>query len=40
MKIRLGLVAVCLFVVAGYVVWAQAPGPNRRGVHQDPLCEV
>jgi uncharacterized protein len=30
MKIRLGLVAVCLFVVAGYGVRAQAPGPNQE----------
>jgi hypothetical protein len=29
MKIRLGLVAVCLFVVSGYV-GAQAPGPNEE----------
>ncbi len=30
MKIRLGLVAVCLFVVAGYGVRAQAPGPSQE----------
>jgi putative CocE/NonD family hydrolase len=30
MKIRLGLVAACLFVVAGYGVWAQAPGPSQE----------
>jgi hypothetical protein len=30
MKIRLGLVAVCLFVMAGYGVRAQAPGPSQE----------
>ena len=30
MKIRLGLVAVCLFVAAGYGVRAQAPGPGQE----------
>ena len=30
MKIRFGLVAVCLFVMAGYIVKAQAPGPNEE----------
>jgi uncharacterized protein len=30
MKIRLGLAAVCLFVVAGYGVRAQAPGPSQE----------
>jgi uncharacterized protein len=30
MKIRLGLVAVCLFVMAGYGVQAQAPGPSQE----------
>jgi uncharacterized protein len=30
MKIRLGLVAACLFVVAGYGVRAQAPGPSQE----------
>jgi uncharacterized protein len=30
MKIRLGAVAVCLFVVAGYGVRAQAPGPSQE----------
>ena len=30
MKIRLGLVTVCLFVVAGCGVWAQAPGPSQE----------
>jgi len=30
MKIRLGLVAVCLFVVAGYGMRAQAPGPSQE----------